>query len=174
MRPVRGVRLAYWSRTDVLISVSRSDPSGFFLARFHLGLHKDTFTWTRLLGETFDFWKHEENACAPSFLDQVHVNVTFLDDHDVAVCAGSLKSSNAAAVTLSPTTAPAPAPPVTAQGDIHVNTITGKPWISRPVCAHLVLLLFDITGLVSLKFFCRCCRGFCSRGIWLTSSLERV
>ena len=48
-----------WSRTDVLIIASRSDPPVFFL---------DTFTFT---GKIFDLWKQEENACAPSFLDQV-------------------------------------------------------------------------------------------------------
>ena len=44
VRPLRGVRVAYWSRTDVLIIASRSDLSVFFLARFYLGLHEDTFT----------------------------------------------------------------------------------------------------------------------------------
>ena len=40
---------------------------------------------THLLGETFDLWKQEENACALSFLDEVHVEETYLGDHDVAV-----------------------------------------------------------------------------------------
>ena len=45
IRPLQGVRLAYWLRTDVLIVVSRSDLSVVFLARLHQGLHKDnTFT----------------------------------------------------------------------------------------------------------------------------------
>ena len=56
-------------------------------------------------GETFDLWKQEENAWAPSFLDQVHVDDTYLGDHDVAVLAGSLTWLNLAAVTLSPTPA---------------------------------------------------------------------
>ena len=61
------------------------NPSVFLLARCHLGMHKDTFMRTHLLGETFDLWKQEENACAPSFLDEVHVEETYLGDHDVAV-----------------------------------------------------------------------------------------
>ena len=30
---------------------------------------------------------NEENACAPSSLDQVHVSETWLDDRDAALCA---------------------------------------------------------------------------------------
>ena len=72
----------------------------------------------------------------------MHVNVTYLDDHDVIVCAGSLKSSNPAVVTLPPTTAPEPAPPVTAQGDLHVNTINGETldfWLCMSATGPLVV-----------------------------------
>ena len=50
----------------------------------------------------------------------------------------------------------------------------GSSFFFKRPCMHLVLLLFDVTGLVNLQFFCRCCRGFYYTGLWLTSSLERV
>ena len=84
--------------------------------------------------------------------------MTYFNYHDVAVCGGSLKSENPVGVTLSPTTGPEPAPPVTAQGDLHVNTITGET-LDFWLYVRLVLLLFDTTGLVNLRFFCRCCFG---------------
>ena len=83
-------------------------------------------TFSRVLGESVDLWKHEENECAPSFLNQVHVVESYLVDHDVAVRAGSLKSSKPDAIMLISTPAPSPAPPVSAQGDLHINTITGE------------------------------------------------
>ena len=72
---VTGRALMFFFFFFFLIIASRSDPSIFFLARFHLGLHKDTFTRTRLLEETFNFWKRKNDVCAPSFLDQVHANL---------------------------------------------------------------------------------------------------
>ena len=132
MRLLRGVRLADWSRSDVLIIASRSDPSVFLFGWFQQGLLKDIFTCTRLLGESFDLWKHEDNECAPSFLNQVHVVETYLVDQDVAVRAGSLKSSKPDAVMLISTPAPSPVPPVSAQGDLHINTITGETLVFQP------------------------------------------
>ena len=64
---------------------------------------------------------------------------------------------------------------MTAQGDFHVNTITGETldfWLFLCVSGPLVL---DITRLGEPEgFSCRCCRSFCSTGLWLISSLERV
>ena len=72
----------------------------------------------------------------------MHVDETYLDDHDVAVRAGSFKRSNLAAVTLSPAPALLPTPQVTAQREPCVNTNTGETfdfWLrlcaSRPLVA---------------------------------------